>query len=207
MKTLLRIDSSSRIEGSHSRELADHFQEEWLNLHRDGVVLSRDLTLQLVPHIEQLTIQGFYTSDEDHTAATREATALSDELISELEEADEVLISSPLYNLNVPSNLKAYFDQVVRVGRTFKVSEEGFVGLLASKKCHLITVKGGVYKDSPLEGLDFQDPYLHSILGMMGMQIEGSYTLEGTNQLIHSLSERVVEVKELISANLHRTNQ
>ncbi len=43
---------------------------------------------------------------------------LSDELVAELLETDHVVISTPVYNYNVPAALKAWVDHVVRKGLT-----------------------------------------------------------------------------------------
>ena len=181
MKTLLRIDCSSRTTGSHSRLLADYFENNWKKVYPKGDVIYRDLTKQQIPHIQNKTIEGFYTSPEQMTPETRDATALSDELIAELKSANEILISSPLYNLNIPSNLKAYLDQVVRIGFTFNINENGYYGLLNNKKSHLITVKGGVFKGTPMEQYDFQEPYLQAILGHMGIKTQQLFSLEGSS--------------------------
>ena len=181
MKKLLRLDCSSRISGSHSRELADHFEEKWTIVNPDGIVIRRDLAKQQLPHIQSNTIEGFYTPVEHMTPESKKATALSDELITELKSANEILISSPLYNINVSSSLKAYLDQVVRIGHTFNINENGYYGLLENKMAYLITVKGGVYKGTPMEQYDFQEPYLQAILGHMGIKTQGLFSLEGTS--------------------------
>ncbi|MDN5215385.1 NAD(P)H-dependent oxidoreductase [Fulvivirgaceae bacterium BMA12] len=181
MKTLLRIDTSSRVAGSHSRMLADYFEGLWMRDHPEGKVINRDLVKQQVPHIPNRTIEGFYTPKENVTSATLQATALSDELISELKSADELLISSPLYNLNIPSNLKAYIDHVTRIGHTFGINENGYYGLLTNKKAYVITVKGGIYRGTIMEQFDFQEPYLYAILGQMGIKVEKLFSLEGTS--------------------------
>jgi len=180
MKVLLRLDCSSRLEGSHSRELADYFEENWLANNSNGEVIKRDLVKTTIPHIQNRTIEGFYTPADSMGTALKEATALSNQLIEELELADEILIASPLYNLNIPSNLKAYLDHVVRIGYTFKVDGEDYHGLLKNKTAHLITVKGGFFKDGPLEAMDFQDAYLPAILGFIGITRQNLFFLEGT---------------------------
>jgi len=181
MKKLLRLDCSSRISGSHSRELADYFEKKWMAANSDGIVIRRDLAKQQLPHIQNNTIEGFYTPVEHMTPESKKATALSDELITELKSANEILINSPLYNLNTPSNLKAYLDQVVRIGHTFNINENGYYGLLENKMAYLITVKGGAYKGTPMEKYDFQKPYLQAILGHMGIKTQGLFSLEGTS--------------------------
>lgn len=182
MKKLLRIDCSSRIIGSHSRELADFFEKKWIIENPDGLVIRRDLVKQPLPHIQNNTIEGFFTPTQYATAESKQATALSDELISELKSAHEVLISSPLYNLNIPSNLKAYFDQVVRIGHTFDINENGYTGLLENKEVFIITAKGGVFKGTSMEKFDFQESYLKAILGHMGIKTPKIFSLEGTSE-------------------------
>ena len=205
MKTLLRIDSSSRTEGSHSRELADHFESMWKRNHPNGKVIRRDLATQYVPHIPNATIEGFYTPKEHMTAETEKSTALSDELISELKSADELLISSPLYNLNVPSNLKAYIDHVTRIGHTFNINEKGYYGLLNDKRAYIVTVKGGSYKGTAMEQFDFQEPYLYAILGHMGIEVEKLFSLEGTSDK-KLLSENRKEIIRTIDQYLTTKN-
>ncbi len=180
MKTLLRIDCSARKLGSHSRELADYFEARWKQSNPDGRVIHRDLTREQLPHIQNNTIQGFHVSPHEADVHQKNAVALSNRLISELKKADEVVVSSPLYNLNVPSNLKAYMDQVVRAGHTFGMDEQGYHGLLQNKKVFLITSKGGVYKNTAMEKLDFQEPYLKAIFAHMGITDVETFSLEGT---------------------------
>ena len=69
----------------------------------------------------------------------------SDALIAELREADTIVLGLPMYNFNVPSTLRAYFDHVARVGVTFKYSDKGPVGLLTGKKAYVFVTRGGVY--------------------------------------------------------------
>lgn len=199
MKKLLRIDCSSRIEGSHSRKLANYFEQKWLEATPDGRVIYRDLTDLYIPHIKHNTIEGFYTPKELMSADLLEATELSDQLLTELKSADDLLISSPLYNLNIPSNLKAYIDQVVRIGQTFKVDENGYQGLLTDIEAHIITVKGGIMKGTVHEQFDFQEPYLEAILNFMGIQVENLFSLEGTAR-----KNLIAENTKLLQENISR---
>jgi len=180
MKTLLRLDCSSRLHASISRELSKFFEEKWLQANPNGTVIYRDLIKSNVPHVNEAAIIGFNSAPEHMTNDLIEATEVSAGLIQELRQADEVLISSPLYNLNVPSSLKAYFDQVVRHGHTFDIDETGYHGRLTKIKAYLITVKGGVVKGTPFEKFDFQDPYLEAILNYIGISVEKLFSVEGT---------------------------
>ncbi|TAI49136.1 FMN-dependent NADH-azoreductase [Flagellimonas allohymeniacidonis] len=181
MKTLLRIDASLRKEGSHSRALADFFEINWKKKYPGGEVLYRDLTNTQIPHLQNETVQAFHIPKSEQTGNNKLAVALSDALIEELQSADHVLISSPLYNLNVPSTLKSYLDHIVRSGYTFSVSEDGsYKGLLDSEAAYIITTKGETYKGTSMEALDFQEPYLKSIFGFMGLKLKAIFSLEAT---------------------------
>src|SRR5258708_6819630 len=119
MGNTLRIDSSSRRQGSQSRLLGDHFEKLWLGRNPSETISRRDLIFQPIPPIANETIAGFYTPDDQPTPGLRAATALSDELIGEVKTADTVLLTIPMYNFTIPSAFKAWVDQIVRIGHTF----------------------------------------------------------------------------------------
>lgn len=200
MKTLLRIDSSPRINISQSRLLADYFEKKWIENNPKGNIIRRDLATSLIPHLDNLTIEGFYTPLENMTQELISATSLSDELINEIKSSDDILISSPLYNLNIPSSLKAYIDQIMRINRTFELSPNGSKGLLIGRKAYIITSKGGVMKGTEMEKFDFQEPYLTSVLNYMGVRTEALFSLEGTAH--GNLAElNIRKIKEIISSH------
>ncbi len=63
-----------------------------------------------------------------------------------------------------------HINQIVRVGRTFAITENGYEGLLKNKKSLSITARGGSYSaDSPMAQLDFQAPYLRKIFNFIGL--------------------------------------
>ena len=62
MKALLRIDYSSRIKSSHSRELANYFGKNWQKENPNKKVVFKVPKKQPLPHIQHDTIVGFYTT-------------------------------------------------------------------------------------------------------------------------------------------------
>lgn len=171
MTRILRIDASSRRGEANSRELANLFLSQWLLHEPDAQIVRRDLAEAPVPHIANETIQGYYTPAEQMTAALKTATALSDRLIAEVIEADVLLIATPMYNFTVPSALKAWIDQVVRIGRTFSYDGKEFAGLLPGKRAFVMVAYGaGGYLDGgPFAVADFVQPYLKFLLGFLGI--------------------------------------
>ena len=184
MAQLLRIDSSARLTDSHSRRLADEIEAAWLSCHPASRIVRRDLVREPLPHIADSTIAGYYTPDDQHTAETRAATALSDALIGELLDADAVLISAPMYNFSIPSSLKAWIDQIVRLNRTFGVDpEKGLFGLLDGKPVFVACAYGaaGYLDGGPYAAMNFHKPYLRSLFGFLGLTNITFFTLEGSS--------------------------
>ncbi len=181
MSRLLRIDASARLHDSHSREIADYFQARWLQQHPDDEVVVRNLMHNPVPHIEAATITGFYTPASEHDAALQTATALSDQLIEELMSSDILLISTPMYNFSTPSALKAWVDQIVRIGHTFNFDpEKGFTGLVQGKRAVVVTATGAVFSNPAMSAFNFLEPYLRTLLGFLGITDSHFVSIEGT---------------------------
>jgi FMN-dependent NADH-azoreductase len=171
MANILHIDSSPRGERSISRSLSYEFITSWKDTHPGDTVTYRDLGHHPVPHVDELWIAAAFTPPDKHTPELAEAIALSDSLIDEFLTADRYVFGIPMYNLNIPSTFKAYIDQIVRVGRTFAVDENGYKGLVdSSKKVLIITSRGGAFPPgTPFAAYDYQEPYLRAILGFMGL--------------------------------------
>jgi FMN-dependent NADH-azoreductase len=171
MANILHIDSSPRGDRSISRALSHEFVSAWKNTHPGETVTYRDLGHNPVPHVDEPWIAAAFTPPAARTPEQKDAIALSDTLVDELLAADRYVFGIPMYNLNVPSTFKAYIDQIVRVGRTFAVGEQGYQGLLdSSKKVLIITSRGGTFPvGTPAEAYDLQVPYLRTILGFIGL--------------------------------------
>jgi FMN-dependent NADH-azoreductase len=165
MKQLLRIDASARNEGSVTRRLGDELQARWLAANPDAEVAIRDLSEPL-PLLDGDWVAANLTDPARRTDGQREALALSDALIAELERADAVLLTVPLYNFSVPAALKAWIDLVCRARETFAYTEQGPRGLLADRPVYIVMATGGVPLGAPV---DFASGYLRHVLGFVGL--------------------------------------
>ncbi|GHB58102.1 FMN-dependent NADH-azoreductase [Streptomyces viridiviolaceus] len=160
MATLLHIDSSALPFGSTSRDVTQAFKENWLAQHPEGTVVYRDLGAQPVPHLDAAGISAGFSDPATHNDEQKAAMALRDELATELENADVILIGAPMYNLTIPSTLKAWLDQVVIMGRT-----AGENSTLAGKPAVVVASRGGAYgPGTPREGADFAATFLEKAL-------------------------------------------
>ena len=177
MTTLLRIDSSSRHDGSWSRRLGDELAAR---LAPDQTI-TRDLPATPLPHVSAASIAAFFSDPASHTPADREAIALSDTLIAEIEAADDILITVPMYNFGIPSALKAWIDQVVRVGRTFSFDGTSFGGLVKGKRAFVVIAYGAAGYAGDFRPADFVAPYLSFVLNFIGITDVTVIPVEGIN--------------------------
>lgn len=171
MLTLLRVDVSPRGQYSVSRQLSDAAVRAWKAKHPNGHVIERDLAKTALTFVDLDWIQGAFSRPEQHSDSHKRALALSDELVAELLAADEIVLSTPMYNFAIPAALKAWIDHVVRAGRTFRYTATGMPeGLALGKKALVLIASGGSYnQESGLTALDHEAPYLRFILGFMGI--------------------------------------
>jgi FMN-dependent NADH-azoreductase len=165
---LLQIDSSARtssVSGSLTTKFADH----WRRNYPTGEVIHRDLSTTTLPLITD-DWNATRIDPSEQSPAQRDYLSVSDVLIEELQAADTIVIGAPMYNFAIPSLLKAWIDQIVRLGKTLTYGPQGPKGLLGNKKVVVITARGGAYeKGTPGEKLDFQEPYLRHIFGFIGL--------------------------------------
>lgn len=170
MARILHVDSSPRGDRSISRSLTKTFITAWKEAHPNDMVTYRDLGHYPVPHVDEAWIAGSFTPPEYLTPGLASGIQDSEHLIDELLAAEHYIFGIPMYNFSIPSTLKAYLDQIVRVNRTFVVGENGYEGLVKNKKMVVISARGGSYPPgTPMGQYDFQEPYLRAILSMMGI--------------------------------------
>jgi FMN-dependent NADH-azoreductase len=162
MKTILNLNSSIFGDGGQSSRLAEQFIAQ-LPAAR---VVRRDLSKNPLPHLDAERFGAFLSRSENRTPAQQQVLNDSDALIAELREADTLVVGLPMYNFGIPSQLKAYFDHVARVGVTFKYTEKGAVGLLSGKKAYVFAARGGLYQGTPR---DTQTAYVRDILAFLGI--------------------------------------
>jgi FMN-dependent NADH-azoreductase len=194
MRTLLRIDSSPFAAGtSFSRELTDEFVQGWRDRHPDGRVVTRDLAATILPPVNAEWIGAAYKPEADLTVRQREVTSLSGELIAEIQDADEYVIGVAMHNFSIPSVLKLWIDQIVRVGKTFAYVDGASAGLLRNKKATFLLASGGVYdQGTPMAVMNFAEPYLRSLFGFIGVTDTSFINASGTGKLRYGVDRGTI---------------
>jgi FMN-dependent NADH-azoreductase len=168
MPNLLAIEVSPRQEFSTSRILTALFIDHWKTTHPGSAVVVRDLIKTPPPFVDLAWIGGAFTPREQHSPESAAAIKISDDLVAELKAADHVVIGTPMFNFSIPAVLKAYIDQIVRVGVTVSPNN---VGLLTGKRATIILASGGDFSPgSPVEKYNQTSGYLRQVLGWVGIK-------------------------------------
>lgn len=179
MKNVLHIITSPRKDLSASRKLGKAVIEKIQEKYSDAVLKERDLTTNPTPLMDESHINTFFTPAENHSTEQQSINKYSEDLISELKEADIIVIDSPMYNFSVPATLRAYLDFTSRAGYTFKYDENGPKGLLNDKKLYIAFTSGNVYSEGPFQVFDSNVPYIKNVFGFYGVSDVSVFRAEG----------------------------
>lgn len=166
MKRILFIRSSLFAANSASSQLGEEFVARILARNPGSTVTTLDLGADPSPHLDAEEFGSWNVDVEQRTVEQQRLAKLSDRLIDELFAHDTLVLAVPMYNLGIPSTLKAWIDRVVRAGKTFRYSSAGPEGLVREMQTYVLLARGGQYRGSPM---DTQTGYLKGILGLMGI--------------------------------------
>ncbi|NVK37345.1 MAG: NAD(P)H-dependent oxidoreductase [Gammaproteobacteria bacterium] len=194
MKTLLQINTGIFGEHSNSTVLANAFAEQFA-AQQDAQVVVRDLVSSPLPHLDANIIGAFASEESARTPEQQAIIDRSQALIDELEQADAVVLGLPMYNFSVPSQLKAYMDQVARAGITFKYTETGPQGLLTNKPVYVIAARGGMH--AGLES-DSQTAFIKTFFGFIGLHNVEFIYAEGLNMGDDAKAEAFAQAKQVM---------
>jgi len=165
----LHIDSSVRDERSVSKELSALFISELKEKFSGLEIDYLDLTKNTPKHPTALLIRANYSPVEERTDDMSEELEESEALVDRMIAADTYVIGMPMYNFSVPSVFKAFIDNIVRINRTFRLTDTGAEGLLLNKKVFVINTRGVDFNNDHMEHMDQLRPYLKAIFGFMGI--------------------------------------
>jgi FMN-dependent NADH-azoreductase len=173
MLTILHLDSSFHHQDSVTRVLSKNIVGRLKTTHPDAEVIYRDLAKTPLPHV---------------TPADLADPTFVDEFLR----ADVIVIGAPMYNLNIPSSLKAWLDRVVIAGKTFRYDSKGVEGLAGGRRIFIASSRGNTYAPpSPRAAVDFQETYLRSMFGFLGVKDITVVRAEGTG--ISELRQRAID--------------
>ncbi len=175
MTTLLVIHASPRRERSLSRQLGESFVTNWTREAPGHRVLRRDVGIEHPPLVTEAWIAACFTPDDQQTPEQRQVLAYSDAAIQELAEADVIVITTPRYNYGMPAALKAWFDQVIRIRRTFHFDSAEktwpLSPMLSGKKLVLLSSSGefGFHPNGLREDWEHLEPHVRTCAHYLGV--------------------------------------
>ncbi|WP_447757099.1 FMN-dependent NADH-azoreductase [Pseudomonas moraviensis] len=203
MSRILVVHGSPRVDRSTSRRLAEGFLSAWQERHPEGQVTRREVGRVPVPAVnEAFVAAAFYPQPQARPLVMQADLALSDQLVDELFTHDLLLISTPMYNFSVPSGLKAWVDQIVRLGLTFDHTLDNGVAqyspLLQGKKALIVTSRGGFGfgPGGDLAALNHADPWLRTALGFIGINDVSVVAAEGEESAERTFAVSVAEAEQ-----------
>ncbi|MEW7964650.1 NAD(P)H-dependent oxidoreductase, partial [Acinetobacter baumannii] len=165
MAKILVLKSSIMGEGSQTNRLIDVMLEHRKDQGLQDDIIIRNLAEMNLPVLDLEIFQALRGAENVNQDIQR-IVALSDELIAELKSADLLVIGAPMYNLNVPTQLKNWFDLVARARQTFRYTETYPQGLVEGVKAVVVSSRGGIHVGQETEAVT---PYLKAVLGLMGI--------------------------------------
>ena len=201
MKRILLIQSSLFAGNSASSQLGAEFVNKLQAQHPGSTVTTLDLATTPLPHLDADEFGSWNVQAGERSVDQQRHASLSDGLVDELFAHDTLVLAVPMYNMGIPSTLKAWIDRVARAGRTFRYTANGPEGLVKGMKTYVLFARGGQYYGTPL---DTQTGYLKGILGLMGItDIETVYAenlARGGDTREESLSEARDLIGQLVGA-------
>jgi FMN-dependent NADH-azoreductase len=189
--SLFRVDASIRVEGSHSREIADVVEQEWTAANPSELVVRRHVGVDPLPATAwAASVVGSQTPAEERTAEQRDAVALATTLADELIAADALLFAVPLYNFGVSQHFKTWVDLVITDPRF----GAGADPVLAGKPAVLAVVHGGNYAaGTPREDWDHATGWIRRILAdvwQLDLKVVAKeFTLVGVNPALDEFKD------------------
>jgi len=167
MKRILFVTSSLNGGQGASSELGSELVARLAEAHPGSRLTTVDLNELALPHLDRDEFDAWGVAAAERGPEQAALAARSDELIEQLLAHDTLVLGVPMYNMTVPSTLKAWIDRVARAGRTFRYTAEGPVGLVQGVDAYLVFARGGMYRGTPM---DTQTDYLGAVLGLVGIE-------------------------------------
>lgn len=186
MASLLHIVASPRGE-SYSTRLAKAFLETYRKASPQDRIETLDLFKADIPPFTAPQAKAKYAVASGQAPRDEAEAAWKPviETINYFKRFDKYVISSPMWNFNIPYRLKQYIDVIVQPSLTVSYSpEKGYTGLVTGRPMQLLLARGGIYQpgNNPAETFDFQESYLRVIFGFIGFTDFRTVTIQGTSQ-------------------------
>lgn len=158
---------------SRSMQMADAFVEGFRQTHPDALVEDINLYSAAVPEIDLdlLSAWAEMRSGEPflHLSPMQQAkVTLFENYTMQFLSSQLIVVANPLWNMSVPTRLKAWIDTVCRAGVTFRYDTDGrAIGLATGRKVIHLQSSGGYFG-----GKDPASEYVRTIFTFLGCEVD-----------------------------------
>jgi FMN-dependent NADH-azoreductase len=203
--SLFRLDASIRVEGSHSRAIADIVEQEWRDAHPDSQIVTWHIGIDPIPATAWATaVNATYVPEGHRSPEQVEAVKLAAEAADQLIGADALLFAVPLYNFGVSQHFKSWVDLVICDPRM----TAGVEPATAGKPAVLVTVRGGSYaQGTPREGWDHATDWMRRVLADVWKLdlnvVEAEFTLADVNPALEPFKVLAKQIRAAAEQAAH----
>lgn len=196
---MLHIIASPREDESRTLKVSESFLEAFQQNHPDWLVDELNLPKEDLPSLSMKNVSGKYVllAGKDIFGSLKETWVEIVQHIDRFKTADFFLISTPMWNFNIPYMLKQYIDLIVQPRYLFRYKDDGTTeGLVTGKKMMVITSRGGQYTGN-MKNFDLQEPYLRTIFGFVGITDIDFITVEPMDMGIELQKQKIAEAQNI----------
>jgi len=181
MRNILHIISSARGDLSYSKGLSTAIIKRLKDKNENLSVVERDLTKTFPPFFDEALITEFYRHPATISKEGDLLLEYSNTIFGEVNNADIIVIGTPMHNLGMSAPLKAWIDQLVRFGITYEYGNDGSrVGRVKNKKVYLAIASGGKLTYWP-DNYEFIETYVKAVFSSyVGITDVSTFRVEGT---------------------------
>lgn len=185
MNKVLYINGNPQKESkSYSSRVGNYYLEQLKEEDKNVVIDVVNVYEQAITLIDEDVLDAWAALGggielSDLTEDQQDKVATMGKVLEQFKEADAYVVVTPLWNFSIPPMLKAYLDNVVITGQTFKYTDHGPVGLLEDKKATIIQASGGVYSSGPGQSMEFASNYLEKLFAFLGVDSIDKILVEG----------------------------
>lgn len=192
----LLVVKSHPLSKEESRTLAvlDTFLTTYETTNPADTITVLDLYEDNVPEIDKDMLYGWAAAQkgEEMTPEQQAKTTRFTELTEQFLNSDKIIVANPLWNLNIPTKLKAWIDTITVSGKTFKYTATGPVGLTKNKKVVHIQSSGGVY-----DGHDTSSQFIKNIFNFVGVNDIDSIYIQGIDHHPEQSEQILADIHEI----------
>jgi FMN-dependent NADH-azoreductase len=185
MNKVLFIKANNRpADQSVSVQMYNAFKHAYQETNPNDQITELDLFAADLPYYDVTMMTGLYklANGYDPSAEEQAVADIANRYLDQFLSHDKIVFAFPLWNFTIPAQLLTYLFYLNQVGKTFKYTPQGAVGLAGDKKVALLNARGGVYSEGPRTAIEMSVSYVRNTMNFFGIKDLEIIVTEGHNQ-------------------------